>query len=233
MLKNFLFNLFIVGMMFSSVTTPVLGANHNLSVVAEMNEVVKGKVTNEKREPLPGVNVTVKGDKSKGTITDENGDFVLNSPKKARLLFSYVGYYPAERTIDGNTLAVVLIEDSKTLGEIVVTTQKRAQSSIEIPAAVSAVDGSSMKKLNLRQFDDVAPFIPGVQIQIQSPNNPGYVIRGVTSDDGASYSQPRVSLFQDGVSISRSRASVVELYDMERVEVVKALKALFSVEVLK
>lgn len=221
MLKNFLFNLFIVGMMFSSVITPVLGANHNLSVVAEMNEVVKGKVTNEKREPLPGVNVTVKGDKSKGTITDENGDFVLNSPKKARLLFSYVGYYPAERTIDGNTLTVVLIEDSKTLGEIVVTTQKRAQSSIEIPAAVSAVDGSSMKKLNLRQFDDVAPFIPGVQIQIQSPNNPGYVIRGVTSDDGASYSQPRVSLFQDGVSISRSRASVVELYDMERVEVVK------------
>lgn len=56
---------------------------------------------------------------------------------------------------------------------------------------------------------------------MQSPNNPGYVIRGVTSDDGESTSQPRVSVFTDGVSTSRSRASVSELFDMERIEVSK------------
>ncbi len=224
MLKNNVLSLLIVGTMASSMVTPLVGANHKSLLASEITDevtlVVKGKVTNEKREPLPGVNVVVRG-YSKGTITDENGNFTLRSPEKGRLLFSYVGYYSAERAISSNTLTVVLVEDAKTLGEVVVTTQKRSQSNIEVPAAVSAMTGSSLKKLNLRQFDDVAPFIPGVQIQIQSPNNPGYVIRGVTSDDGASYSQPRVSLFQDGVSISRSRASVVELYDMERVEVVK------------
>ena len=58
-------------------------------------------------------------------------------------------------------------------------------------------------------------------MQLQSPNNPGYVIRGVTSDDGDSRSQARVSIFQDGISISRSRASAVELFDLDRIEVVK------------
>ena len=103
------------------------------------------------------------------------------------------------------------------LNEVIVTTQKKRQSAIEVPAAVSAVTGEGLGKLNLYQMDDMAMMVPGLQIQIQSPNNPGYVIRGVTDDDGASYSQPRVSVFLDGVSTSRSRASVTELYDLERV----------------
>ena len=109
----------------------------------------------------------------------------------------------------------------RALGEVVVTTQKKKQSSVEVPVAVSAVTGSLMNNLNLHQLDDVVQFTPGVQIQLQSPNNPGYVIRGVTSDDGESYSQPRVSVFMDGVPTSRSRASAVELFDLERLEVAK------------
>lgn len=191
---------------------------------AEVNDVnvvrVKGKVTNSKGEPLPGVNIRVKGTGT-GAITDLNGNFTLQIPANNKtLVFSYMGYQSVEQS-SGNNMQIVLQEDSHTLGEVVVTTQKRAQSSIEVPTAVSAVSGLSLKKMNLQQFDEVAQFISGVQIQLQSPNNPGYVIRGVTSDDGASYAQPRVSVFQDGVSISRSRASVVELFDLERVEVVK------------
>ena len=63
--------------------------------------------------------------------------------------------------------------------------------------------------------------MPGLQVQLQSPNNPGFVIRGITSDSGESNIEPRVSVFQDGVSISKSRGSAVELYDLERVEVLK------------
>lgn len=78
-----------------------------------------------------------------------------------------------------------------------------------------------MEKLHIYQLNDVVQFTPGLQIQLQSPNNPGYVIRGVTSDDGEAYSQPRVSVFMDGVSTSRSRSSAVELFDLERLEVAK------------
>jgi outer membrane receptor protein involved in Fe transport len=107
------------------------------------------------------------------------------------------------------------------LPEVVVSVQKRNQSSMEVPVAINALAGTDLVKLDVRQFDELSEYIPGMQMQLQSPNNPGYVIRGVTSDDGDSRSQARVSIFQDGISVSRSRASAVELFDLDRIEVVK------------
>ena len=188
------------------------------NVKAPNQSAVSGRVTNEQGEALPGVvvrcgNVNVQ--------TDINGEFHLNVNEGDKLTFSYIGYYTTTKDVDNKDINVVMKEDSHALGEVIVTTQKKKQSSLEIPVAVSAVTGSVMEKLNLHQLDDVAQFTPGVQIQLQSPNNPGYVIRGVTSDDGEAYSQPRVSVFMDGVSTSRSRASAVELFDLERMEVAK------------
>ena len=188
------------------------------NVKAPNMSAVSGRVTNEQGEALPGVvvrcgNVNVQ--------TDINGEFHLNVNEDDKLTFSYIGYYTTTKDVDNKDINVVMKEDSHALGEVIVTTQKKKQSSLEIPVAVSAVTGSVMEKLNLHQLDDVAQFTPGVQIQLQSPNNPGYVIRGVTSDDGEAYSQPRVSVFMDGVSTSRSRASAVELFDLERMEVAK------------
>lgn len=188
------------------------------NVKAPNMSAVSGRVTNEQGEALPGVvvrcgNVNVQ--------TDINGEFHLNVNEGDKLTFSYIGYYTTTKDVDNKDINVVMKEDSHALGEVIVTTQKKKQSSLEIPVAVSAVTGSVMEKLNLHQLDDVAQFTPGVQIQLQSSNNPGYVIRGVTSDDGEAYSQPRVSVFMDGVSTSRSRASAVELFDLERMEVAK------------
>lgn len=190
----------------------------NLSVLADIN--VTGKVCNADGEPLTGVAVMIKG-KTTGTSTDIDGNFSLKSaPDNSTLVFSYTGY-KSETAKASKSMNIVLKENAQILGEVVVTTQKRRQTSIEVPVAVSAITGLSLDHLNLRQMDEMSTFIPGLQVQIQSPNNPGYVIRGVTSDGGESYSQPRISAFMDGVSISRSRASVVELFDLERVEVVK------------
>lgn len=109
----------------------------------------------------------------------------------------------------------------RNLGEVVVTTQKRHQSTVEVPTSVSAVTGAMLQALNVNQMDQVSAFIPGIQIQQQSPNNSGYAIRGVTSDDGTATSQPRVSVFLDGVSNFRTQSSQVELFDLDRVEVTK------------
>ena len=179
---------------------------------------VSGKVTNEQGEALPGVVVRCG---NTNVQTDLNGEFHVNVNDGDKLTFTYIGYNTITKDTDDNNLKVVMKENTQALGEVIVTTQKKKQSSLEIPVAVSAVTGSVMEKLNLHQMDDVAQFTPGVQIQLQSPNNPGYVIRGVTSDGGEAYSQPRVSVFMDGVSTSRSRSSAVELFDLERLEVVK------------
>lgn len=111
--------------------------------------------------------------------------------------------------------------NERALGEVVVTTQKRHQSTVEIPTSVSAVTGSLLSVLNLNQMDQVSALIPGIQIQQQSPNNSSYAVRGVTSDDGSATSQPRVSVFLDGVPNFRTQSSQVELFDMDRVEVTK------------
>jgi len=107
------------------------------------------------------------------------------------------------------------------MDEMVVTAQKREQNINEVPIAINAYDGQILDELNVAEFSDLAAFVPNLEIQQQSPNNPGFVIRGITSDDGSAFVEPRVSIFQDGISISKSRGSVVELFDIDRVEVLK------------
>jgi outer membrane receptor protein involved in Fe transport len=190
-----------------------------ISVYGQQQSVT-GRVVNTNGETLPGVNVIIKSTTT-GTTTDARGEFKINvKDVNTTLTFSYLGYRSKE-LVAKNKMTVILQEDAKSLNEVVVSAQKRLQSSIDVPATISALSGNSLVKLNVQQLDELSEYIPGMQMQLQSPNNPGYVIRGVTSDDGDSRSQPRVSVFQDGVSISRSRASVVELFDLERIEVVK------------
>ena len=107
------------------------------------------------------------------------------------------------------------------LDEIVVTAQLREQSATEVPFALTAYSGERLENLGVQDFEELSAFTPGFLVQNQSPNNPGFVMRGITSDSGAATAEPRVSVFQDGVSISKSRGSYVELFDIERVEVAK------------
>lgn len=108
---------------------------------------------------------------------------------------------------------------------ITVTAQKREQSLADVPINLTAYDSERLGVLGIEQFDELSDFVPGLEVQEQSPNNPGFVIRGITSDDGAATGEARVAVFQDGVSISRARAAYVELFDIERVEVAKGPQA--------
>ena len=104
---------------------------------------------------------------------------------------------------------------------ITVTAQFRAQSAIDVPIAVTAYNGDFLNQIGVDSFEELSAFTPGFVVQEQSVNNPGFVLRGITSDSGASNIEARVSVFQNNVSIARSRGSVVSLYDLERVEVLK------------
>ncbi|WP_324749811.1 TonB-dependent receptor [Sphingomonas sp. LY54] len=104
---------------------------------------------------------------------------------------------------------------------IVVTAQLREQDPVEVPFALTAYSGRDLEALGIPEFEELSQCVPGFEVQNQSPNNPGFVMRGITSDSGTAYNEPRVSVFQDGVSISKSRGSYVELFDLERVEIAK------------
>jgi iron complex outermembrane receptor protein len=105
--------------------------------------------------------------------------------------------------------------------EVIVTAQKREQAAVDVPIALTAYSGRRLEALGVEDFADLALFTPGFEVQDQSPNNPGFVMRGITSDSTDSFSEARVSVFQDGVSISKAQGSYVELFDLERVEVAK------------
>ncbi|MBO9708312.1 MAG: TonB-dependent receptor [Caulobacter sp.] len=105
--------------------------------------------------------------------------------------------------------------------EVLVTAQKREQKTLDVPIALTAYSGAMLDKLGVQEFDRLSTFVPGFQVQNQSPNNPGFVMRGITSDSGDATTEPRVSVFQDGVSISKSRGSYIELFDIQRIEVAK------------
>lgn len=109
--------------------------------------------------------------------------------------------------------------------EIVVTAQKIEQRAVDVPITISAVTGERIAELGVSDLDELSNYIPGLNIQEQSANNPGVVIRGITSDSGSAQQGARVSLYYNGVDISRSRGSYQAIYDLERVEVIKGPQA--------
>jgi outer membrane receptor protein involved in Fe transport len=109
--------------------------------------------------------------------------------------------------------------------DIVVTAQKIEQRAKDVPITISALSGQRIAELGVGDLDELSNYVPGLNIQEQSANNPGIVIRGITSDSGSAQQGPRVTLYYNGVDISRSRGSYQAIYDMERVEVIKGPQA--------
>ncbi len=108
---------------------------------------------------------------------------------------------------------------------VIVTAQKRSQAIEKVPTSIFALGSEKLNRLGITKFDQLAAFTPGIRVQEQSANNSGFVVRGITTDSGAAFDEPRVAIFQDGVSASRNRGAYTELYDLERVEIVKGPQA--------
>ncbi|QEC79872.1 SusC/RagA family TonB-linked outer membrane protein [Mucilaginibacter ginsenosidivorax] len=124
---------------------------NNLIVISQKNElvnaaVVKGKVVDENGTPAPGVSVRIKGTTT-GTITDANGNFSINAPANAVLIFSFLGYENQEVPVGGKTeLSVKLTVSAKSLNEVVVTALGIKKDSKKLGYAVSTVNGGVMDK---------------------------------------------------------------------------------------
>jgi len=64
---------------------------------------IGGTVTDETKQPLPGVSVTLKGT-TQGTVTDLNGRFLFNVQKGQVLVFSFLGFTPQEVTVNDQAI---------------------------------------------------------------------------------------------------------------------------------
>jgi outer membrane receptor protein involved in Fe transport len=109
--------------------------------------------------------------------------------------------------------------------DVIVTAQKREERIEDVPLTVSVVSGARMANLGVNSLSEVASYIPGLQIQEQSANSPGFVIRGITSDSGSAQQGARVTVYYNGIDVSRKQGAYQDLYDIERIEVVKGPQA--------
>ena len=111
---------------------------------------ITGTVTSsEVGEPVPGVNVLVKGT-TIGTVTNIDGDYRLQVPEdETTLQFSFIGYATQEATIGNQTtIDVVLESDLQSLEEVVVTAVGIEQSKRQLGYTIQEIDGESVAKAN-------------------------------------------------------------------------------------
>ncbi len=107
------------------------------------------------------------------------------------------------------------------LDEFIVTAQKRPETIKAVPISLSTLTTAFLERNVVESMGGMAAFVPGVQVQEQSVLYPGFVIRGLTSDYILLNTDNRVSVFQDGISISKQIGAAVEFFDIDRVEVLK------------
>lgn len=80
---------------------------------------IKGVVTDEKGETIPGVNIVIKGSPGKGTTTDFDGNYSMQANPSDVLVITYIGFETQEIKVGNkNTINVVLKETSLQIKEL-------------------------------------------------------------------------------------------------------------------
>ena len=137
-----------------------------------LRQQVKGKVLDEKGEPIIGATVTEEGT-SNGTITDYDGMFTLEASKDGILTISYIGYKSQQVSIAGKDMvAVTLKEDMEQLDEVVVVGYG-SQKKVNLTGAVSTVNAKMLEnRTGSDPYNMLTGQIPGVTI-VQNSGQPG------------------------------------------------------------
>ncbi|MGB5943530.1 MAG: MG2 domain-containing protein [Leeuwenhoekiella sp.] len=175
---------------------------------------VKGVVTDENGQPLPGVTVLVKGTEN-GTTTNFDGEFGLDAKKDAVLLFSYLGYDTTEITLGKMNNLYVMLEATQESLEEVVTVGYGTQTKKSVTGAVSTISAEysvdDMLAGNVAGVEVVrANGAPGnvSTIRLRGSNNitegkqPLYVVDGVlvTEMDVSAANISSISVLKDATA---------------------------------
>lgn len=108
------------------------------------------------------------------------------------------------------------------LQEVVVTAQKRAQTVDSVPLAVTALDMSKLRAAGVSAVRELTSAAPNVQIHaIGVDGYLGITIRGISNLDYTPLGNPAVSTYIDGVYVTQPTGFADEIYDLERVEVLR------------
>ena len=167
----------------------ILNVQKTNSTQQKKKRIVTGTILDAVDDsPIIGANITIKGDKNTGTISDIDGNFSLAIPdNKTILVVTYIGYKTREVPVeDLGNIKIVLEGDDHTLNEVVVVgsgTQKK----VSVTGAITSIKGASLKLPSSTLSNSFAGKLAGVIAKTNS-GEPGsgaeFYIRGIGTFGG-------------------------------------------------
>ena len=108
-------------------------------------------------------------------------------------------------------------------GDIIVTARRRDERLIDVPVAVTAISGDALEAAGAVDITDVQNQAPNVTLENSRGTNSTLTafIRGVGQQDPVSGFESGVGIYLDDVYLNRPQAAVIDIYDVERVEVLR------------
>lgn len=177
---------------------------------AQNNVDVSGVVYDPGDVTVPGANVFIKGDTSRGTTTDVDGNFSINAPVGSTLIFSFIGYDDFEYQVTGpaSNLVIKFSEGANSLDELVVVGYGVQKKSV-MTSAVSRVTGDDLdeghptslqnalkgKLSGISVISNSGQPGAGSMVRIRgistiNDSNPLYIVDGMPSENGIDYINP-------------------------------------------
>jgi TonB-linked SusC/RagA family outer membrane protein len=185
---------------------------------------IHGVVTNASGSPLEGVTVAVENSTIQ-TATNSRGEFSLEVPDHAVLVFTSIGYVTAKVPVNGNTdIRIVLTEASKDLGEVVVVGYGR-QRKADLTGAVVSVKEDVVKNRPIANLNEaLVGQLAGVNVALNDATPGGETsikIRGIGSISAGN--EPLYVV--DGFPTTQTFANSILPSNIESVDVLKDASA--------
>ncbi|WP_460892243.1 SusC/RagA family TonB-linked outer membrane protein [Rufibacter soli] len=181
---------------------------------------ISGKVTDDRKEGLPGVTVLLKGTTT-ANATDIEGNYSLKVPAATgTLVFSYIGFQTQEVAINGRTsVNVTLVTDAKALEEVVVVGYGTVPRK-ELTGSVASVTAKDIQDIPVSTAAEaLAGRLAGVQVTT-TEGRPGADIQ-VRVRGGGSLTQDNSPLYiVDGIQMENA-LSIISPQEIESVDILK------------
>ncbi len=175
----------------------------NIVAQGQQKTQVTGVIVDASGEPLIGVSVVEKGNKTNGAVTDIDGKYVINVPANSSLVVSYVGYKTQEVAVAGkHNINVTLKEDAEMLNDVVVIGYGVVKKA-DLAGSVAVMDNKAFKDQPITQASDAlngrmagvnvaSDGVPGGSVKIRvrgsnsitKSNDPLYVVDGMVRESG-------------------------------------------------
>ena len=106
---------------------------------------------------------------------------------------------------------------------IIVTARRREERLVDVPIAVTSLSGDQLEKAGALDITDVGQVVPNVTLEASRATNStlSAFIRGIGQQDPVSGFEQGVGIYLDDVYLNRPQAAVLDIYDVERIEVLR------------